>query len=115
VTQRKKFPFEIVIQDDASIAEPANILEEYAAKYPKLLRLILQTENQFSNGNRTPQFTFPAVRGKCIALCEKENYWLDADKIAKQAVSLENNSIFSVPQSLCIVKISGSFCVIGKT
>lgn len=47
VMQKTDFPFEIIIHDDASTDDTADIIREYAEKYPHLFRPILQKENQY--------------------------------------------------------------------
>ena len=44
--QKVDFPIEIIIHDDASTDGTAEIVQEYANKYPELIRPILQKENQ---------------------------------------------------------------------
>lgn len=91
--QNTSFPFEIIIHDDASTDNTANIIEEYANKYPDLFVTILQSENQWSKGGGSiyARFVYPRARGKYIALCEGDDYWIDPLKLQKQVDFLENN------------------------
>ena len=50
VSQKTDFAFEILIHDDASTDKTADIIREYEAKYPELMRPVYQTENQYSKG-----------------------------------------------------------------
>jgi len=94
--QETDFPFEIIVHDDASKDRTADIIREYEAQYPNLIKSICQTENQFSNGrNPLYEFTFPLSKGKYIALCEGDDYWTDKFKLTKQVDFLENNPSFS--------------------
>jgi len=92
--QETDFPFEILINDDASTDKTADIIREYEAKYPKLIKPIYQTENQFSQGiSPNWKFNFPRARGKYIALCEGDDYWISTNKLQKQVREvLEVNS-----------------------
>lgn len=82
--QETDFPFEIVIHDDCSTDNTVNILEEYANKYPNLIKLILQKENQYSQGIKIERILFPKLIGKYIALCEGDDYWIDPHKLQIQ-------------------------------
>ena len=42
--QKTNFPFEILIHDDASTDGTADIIREYEAKYPDIIKPIYQTE-----------------------------------------------------------------------
>ena len=46
--QKTNFEIEIVIHDDASTDNTVIILKEYEKNYPELIRVIYETENQFS-------------------------------------------------------------------
>ncbi len=95
--QRTDFPLEIVIHDDASTDGTAGIIREYAAGHPDLIFPILQTENQFSKGNGIVAIkVFGAARGKYIALCEGDDYWIDRNKLQKQVGFLESNPDYAI-------------------
>ena len=84
--QKTNFAFEVVIHDDESTDETKEIIEEYVALYPEIFVPMYQTENQYSKGIRgiTIRFNVPRCRGKYIALCEGDDYWIDPDKLQKQ-------------------------------
>ncbi len=92
--QKTTFPFEIIIHDDASTDNSANIIKEYTLKYPNLFKPLYQTENQKSKvkSGMNPRFNFPRAKGKYIAICEGDDYWTDPYKLEKQVNLLENNS-----------------------
>ncbi len=90
VTQKTNFPFEILVHDDASTDNTADIIREYEQKYPELIKPIYQTENQYSKGLGAPRiFQEPRVRGKYIAFCEGDDYWIDPLKLQKQYDAME--------------------------
>lgn len=90
--QKTTFPIEILIHDDASTDGTAEIIREYEAKYPKIIKPIYQTENQYSKGiSISATFNWPRAKGKYIAMCEGDDYWTDPLKLQKQVDALEKN------------------------
>lgn len=91
--QKTSFPFEILIHDDASTDRTADIIREYEKKFPNLIKPIYQKENQYSKGFTSVSATwnFPRAKGKYIALCEGDDYWIDENKLQMQVDFLENN------------------------
>lgn len=92
LNQKTTFDYEIIIHDDASTDKTAKIVKYYSEKYPNKINAILQTENQYSKGKK---FTYGLIRniakGKYIAFCEGDDYWIDAEKLQRQVDVLENN------------------------
>src|SRR5262245_29399834 len=90
--QETTFPVEILIHDDASTDNTANIIREYGARYPHLIKSICQTENQFSKGKvGAPLHAYPGKRGEYFANCEGDDYWTDPLKLQKQVDFLDRN------------------------
>lgn len=94
--QKTDFPFEIVVHDDASTDDTQAILREYQQKHPEKIRLILQTENQYSQGRGPSQFLHPQLRGKYVAFCEGDDYWTDPEKLQRQVDFLEAHPDYSL-------------------
>ncbi len=89
--QKTNFPIEILIHDDASTDGTANIIREYEAKYPDIIKTIYQTVNQYSQGKDVSQFNFNRAQGKYIALCEGDDYWCDPQKLQRQFDYMESH------------------------
>ena len=90
--QKTSFPFEILIHDDCSTDDTTNIVLEYAKKYPKIIKPILEDENQYSKHDGSHHKKIDtAIKGKYIALCEGDDYWIDENKLQMQVDFLENN------------------------
>ena len=97
VMQKTNFPFEAIVHDDASTDKSADIIREYAEKYPHIIKPIYQTENQYSKGNgRLDRIMEANLRGKYVALCEGDDYWTDPLKLQKQVDFLEAHPDYSM-------------------
>ena len=97
VMQITDFTFEVIIHDDASTDDTAQIIREYEEKYPHIFRPIYQTENQYSKGVAIgATYLYPAVRGKYICECEGDDWWTDPYKLQKQADFLEAHPEYSL-------------------
>ncbi|KOS69858.1 glycosyl transferase family 2 [Lysinibacillus contaminans] len=96
--QKTNFNYEILIHDDASTDSTAEIIREYEKKYPDLIKPIYQKENQYSKGNPVDRINMRRAKGKYIAICEGDDYWLDPYKLQKQTDYMEKH-----PEcSLCV-------------
>ena len=91
LSQKTNFLYEILIHDDASTDRTADIIREYAARYPDRIKPVLQTENQYSKGltNISGTFNFPRAKGRYIAMCEGDDYWTDDGKLQMQVDYME--------------------------
>ena len=95
--QKTDFPFEIVVHDDASTDKTAEIIREYEKKYPNIIKQIYELENQYSKpGISINDIILPYLKGKNIALCEGDDYWVDENKLQMQVDFLENNPEYTM-------------------
>ena len=92
--QKTNFDIEILIHDDASTDDTANIIREYEKK-DKRIKAIYQTENQYSKGiNPCVEYVFSVAKGKYIAFCEGDDYWTDPYKLQKQVDLMDRNPVY---------------------
>lgn len=106
--QQTSFPFELIIHDDASTDNTAQIIQRYADQYPEVIVPIIQKENQYSKGVRiTATILIPRARGKYIAFCEGDDYWTDSMKLRKQIDFLENHPEYSGSAHQSLVLTNG--------
>lgn len=92
IMQKTNFRFEAIVHDDASTDRTADIIREYATKYPDIIKPIYETENQYSKKDGTlTQILDKACTGKYIAMCEGDDYWIDPLKLQKQVDFLESH------------------------
>ena len=106
VAQKTDFPFEVLVNDDASTDHTAEILREYADRYPDIIRPFYQDENLYSRRMNVYDLVFfPAARGKYIALCEGDDYWNDPEKLQRQTDWLDAHPDYSA----CVHNSIGKF------
>ena len=92
LAQECSFPFEILVHDDVSTDGTIEILKEYQARYPEIVKPLFEEENQYSKGvpiNET--YNFPRAQGRYIALCEGDDYWCDTHKLQRQIAHMESD------------------------
>ncbi|WP_456269776.1 glycosyltransferase [Kushneria sp. AK178] len=82
--QQTDFCFEIIIHDDASTDGTADIVREYADRYPRVIRAVLREENQYQKGHRIMPLAAGFARAEYLALCEGDDFWCDGQKLARQ-------------------------------
>ncbi len=103
--QETDFPFEIVVHDDASTDKTADIIRKYEAKYPKIIKAIYETENQYSKHDGSLRRIMEnACKGKYIALCEGDDYWIDPNKLQMQVDWLETHPDYTMCCSDAVIK-----------
>lgn len=87
--QETDFPIEVWIHDDASTDGTREIVESYQKRYPRIIKTILQDENQYSKGIRPGSFINPHCSGKYYASCEGDDFWHESNKLSLQVKALE--------------------------
>ena len=92
--QKTNFPIEIIILDDASTDNTADIIRKYAETDSRIVPLLRET-NIKSTGVSVFSITHANAKGKYVALCEGDDYWTDPEKLQKQVDFLEKNPTYS--------------------
>ena len=106
LNQKTDFPFEVLVNDDASTDSTGDIIREYAARYPEIIRPFYQKENLYSRRiNLYDVVFFPACRGEYIAVCEGDDYWNDPEKLQLQVNWLDAHPEYSA----CVHNSIGRF------
>lgn len=95
--QKTNFPIEIVIGEDDSTDNTREICKKLANDNQDKIRLFLRSEKDkiYHKGKKTSRFNFMsnlyAARGKYIALCDGDDYWISDTKLERQFNILEEN------------------------
>lgn len=118
IMQKTNFRFEAIVHDDASTDETANIIREYAEKYPDIIKPIFETENQYSKLDGSIQRIMSEhIHGKYVAMCEGDDYWIDPLKLQKQVDFLESNPKYSMcaHNAFVFYQQKNDVCLFNKT
>ena len=91
LAQKTSFPFDILISDDGSTDGTCDVVRRYMEKYPNI-RLICT-----GHIGKMPNFirSLKESKGKYVALCDGDDYWIDPDKLQKQFDFMEAHPDFS--------------------
>lgn len=97
--QKTNFDFEILVGDDASTDGTQKILQMYQQRYPNIVKVFRREKNLGPTKNAYELFLI--AKGKYLASCEGDDYWLSPDKLNIQISFLENHLEFIGCTHLC--------------
>lgn len=66
-------------------------MNEYAQRYPGLIKATLQADNQYSQGVNVMALLREQAQGEYLAYCEGDDYWQDPEKLLQQAHYLDSH------------------------
>ena len=93
--QRTTFPFEVLIRDDASTDGTADVVRDYARRYPSIIRAWIEEKNTWPD-QRTAFLLQPRARGQLIAYCEGDDYWADSGMLAAHVAAFDADPTLAI-------------------
>jgi glycosyltransferase involved in cell wall biosynthesis len=104
--QETTFPVEICLHDDASTDGTSDILNFYQNKYPNLIKIYIQQTNTFKNKKRKELRNpfFDLIKGKFVASCEGDDYWVSSLKLENQINLMKKDSLYKIIGGRALVK-----------
>lgn len=93
--QKTNFTYQLVIGEDCSTDNTRTICEKYSSDYGTKIKLLPSPNNNIgliANYMRT----IKECDGKYIAICDGDDFWIDAYKLQKQVDFLESHPDFSI-------------------
>lgn len=94
LSQQCDFPFELIIGEDCSQDKTRDICIGYHKRYPEIVRVVFSEENVGMHRNFAR--IWHRARGKYIATCEGDDFWIDPEKLAKQVAWMESRPEFTL-------------------
>jgi glycosyltransferase involved in cell wall biosynthesis len=89
LAQKMSFSFELIIADDASSDNSREIITSYAARYPGVIRIIMNEKNQ--GPVYCARELMKEAKGKYIAWLDADDYWSCEEKLQHQIGFLETH------------------------
>ena len=90
MNQETGYPVEIIIHDDASLDKTTDIMKMYDYENPGIFTMIYEDENQYSKGENA-NLPLKFCKGKYIALCEGDDFWIDTKHIERSVNYMERH------------------------
>lgn len=92
ISQKTDFDFEIVVHDDKSDDGTTEIIRQYEFKFPNIVKPIYEECNQYSQGKDVFMgICMPKTKGRYIAVCEGDDFWIDNYKLQMQYDAMEKH------------------------
>ena len=94
--QKTNFPVEFIIANDNSPDHTDNIVKQVIKNTPDNVQ-VRYTKHEVNKG-MNPNFTWALkqAKGKYIAICDGDDYWIDENKLQKQVDFLEQNPNYAI-------------------
>ena len=94
--QKTNFPIEFIIANDNSPDNTDNIIKQIIKNTPDNVQ-VRYTKHEVNKG-MNPNFTWALkqAKGKYIAICDGDDYWIDENKLQKQVDFLEQNPNYAI-------------------
>lgn len=93
LTQEHNYKYEILVSDDCSTDNTPNIIKEYAARFPDIIKPVYNERN--IGGMANYYATVSRAKGKYLMDCAGDDCWLPG-KVEKQIKFMENNINFDI-------------------
>ena len=107
--QQRDFEIEMIISEDCSTDNTREILRDYAARFPDIIKPIYQDTNVGASQNSYG--ALQACSGQYIAALEGDDFWTDKNKLARQVGFLDENKEFAIcSHNLMVVNAAGNPC-----
>jgi glycosyltransferase involved in cell wall biosynthesis len=87
LAQETRTPFELLITEDCSTDRSREIIDEFAARHPDRIRVLVSEHNL--NSNESTLRALRVARGRYLAFLDGDDYWTSNDKLQRQVDFLD--------------------------
>jgi glycosyltransferase involved in cell wall biosynthesis len=94
--QNCNFNFELIIADDCSPDNTSKIVTDIINSHPNGNKIKYFRHEKNIGMHANSDFVINQAKGKYIAICEGDDYWIDPNKLQKQVDFLENNLEYGI-------------------
>lgn len=94
LAQEVGFAYEVIVGEDCSTDHTRRILQDYARRYPAIIKPIYQARNVGMGANF--KACLEACRGRYIALLDGDDYWTSPLKLQRQVHWLDEHPDYSI-------------------
>ncbi len=101
VTQKVNFKMEVLVGDDCSSDNTADIVRRYSELYPNIVIPIIREKNLGMSANAADLTA--RCRGEYIAMLEGDDFWTTDNKLQMQADFLDNNKDYVAVYGQCML------------
>lgn len=96
LNQETAFEYEVIVGNDGSTDNTDKLVQEILQSHPKAYRVRYYNNNPNMGVTTNSKKALDMVRGKYMALCEGDDFWIDDLKLQKQVDFLEENDDFAI-------------------
>jgi glycosyltransferase involved in cell wall biosynthesis len=93
--QKTSFKFELIISNDCSPDDTHNVISDIIASHPNSDIIKYTRHNKNLGLAKNTIWSLNQAKGKYVALCEGDDYWIDSEKLQRQVDFLEENADYS--------------------
>lgn len=101
LNQETSLNYEVIAGDDASGDKTPEIIQDYAERFPYIIKPVLRPKNVGATYNGWDLYR--RAKGKYIAILEGDDFWLDKYKLQKQFDFLESHPEYIGHCSKCLI------------
>ena len=95
LAQQTNFEYEILVGDDCSTDGAQAVILEYEKRFPDKVKAVLHPKNLGQNGLFNTIETLKLVKGEYVTVLDGDDYYININKLQKQADFLDANPSFT--------------------